>query len=82
MINDLSSNLATIEAAKAVVADGLLDGRVVDLADAIQAYAQGRLGATVEDQCGNVAQVRAWVRLPLEHCPPHFKSYPELQLLP
>ena len=64
MFNDLSSNPATIEAAKAVDAYGLMNGHVVDIADAVQADAQAKLGTTVKDQYVYVVKVQTWVRLP------------------
>ena len=69
MFNDLSSNPATIEAATAVDMYGLIQGHSIDIADAVQAYIQAKLGTTVNDKEGNIIHVTTWVRLPPESAP-------------
>ena len=58
MFQELSSCPATMEAAKAADCYGLLEGHVVEQADAEQAYTQSKLGGTP-----------TWIRLPRERWP-------------
>ena len=58
MFQELSSCPATMEAAKAADCYGLLEGHVVEQADAEQAYTQSKLGGTP-----------TWIRIPRERWP-------------
>ena len=69
LFNYLSSNPATIEAAKAVDMYGLIQGHIIDIADVVRAYIQAKLGTTVKDKEGYILQVKTWVRLPPEYAP-------------
>ena len=70
LFNCLSSNPAIIEAAKSVDTYGLIEGHTIDIAAAVQAYAQAKLGTTVrKKQNGNITQVKTWVRLPRGYAP-------------
>ena len=70
-----SSNPATLEAAEAVDAYGIMDGHVIEIADATQAYIQAKLGRWVKDMHGNWVEVATWVRLPPEYAPESFKKF-------
>ena len=67
VFNDLGSSPATLEASKVLDAHGLIKNYTTEIADAIQAYAQAKLGTTIKDQYGNVIKVQTWVRSPPEH---------------
>ena len=63
MFNEMSSCPATMQAAKAADAYGLLPGHMVQQADAEQAYTQSFLGGTP-----------TWVRLPKDHWPAKWRD--------
>ena len=63
VFGDLSSSPATLEAAKAVDAFGLIAGNTIEQSDAEQAYVQARLKGTP-----------TWVRLPRDRWPPEWEG--------
>ena len=71
MFNELSSNLATLEASRATDAYGLLPGHKGQQSDAERAYAQAQLGARKgASACGNAPDAtETWVSLPDELVP-------------
>ena len=69
--NELGSSPASMEAAKAVDAHGLIKGHAIQASDADQAYTQALLGDEVPGRgafdCK--AKTETWVRLPPEARP-------------
>ena len=63
IFNNMSSQPATMQAAKACMAYGLMPGNTIQQADAQQAYTQSKLG-------GN----KTWVRLPKHKWPEKWKG--------
>ena len=74
VFNDLGSSPATLEASKILDAHGLIKNYTTEIADAIQAYIQAKLGAEVKDKDGKTIKVTTWVRLPREYWPYSFKG--------
>ena len=71
---DLGSSPATLEASKILDAHGLIKNYTTEIADAIQAYIQAKLGTEVTDKDGKKVKVTTWVRLPPEYWPESFKG--------
>ena len=79
LFNGLGSSPASMEAAKAVDAHGLVKGHVIQASDADQAYTQALLGDEVPGR-GTIdykVKTETWVRLPPEARP---KSWANLTL--